>query len=62
MTSSVAAMLAQLKNAALARKSFVEMTSSKFRERLGHLLVKESYLKGALPISVWIFPSTARVV
>ena len=47
MTSSVAAMLAQLKNAALARKSFVEMTSSKFRERLGHLLVKESYLKGA---------------
>ena len=47
MSGSIIQMLVEIKNAALAKRGFVEVPNSKFRENLGKLLTKENFLTGA---------------
>lgn len=47
MDNSVISMLTQMKNAYMAKRSYLELPHTKFRESLSKLLVQEGYLKEA---------------
>jgi small subunit ribosomal protein S8 len=44
LSDPIADMLTRIRNATRGHKEIVDVPASKFKEQLGHLLVKEGYL------------------